>query len=413
MITFAGPTELIDAGAAHVLLNDRCGVPVREAAAEYVRHKPEQSTVVAFRFTTTDGATGRAYANWNAETGRADEVYRKAATLRPRDTPWGAGLHRADDHTVVYMFPNDPRLRRMRWYVTPRKLKRTLAAVAGPVSGRSEVTILRYKPERRVVAKVNLHRRTGETSPLLLRYTTDKDQGRLAGLGRYLHGQGVPTPRPVAQLENGAVTIDEFVPGEQLREIVERGLSPDLARPLLDLHRVKPPNLPRRSIAHEVAKAESGLAGLAAWHPQAAGLATDVGRLLRDKAPSDQEPFVLVHGDLHAKNVLIDLAGDARPCFVDLERAAIGPAAIDLGCYLAHARAMSVRQPSFAGAALAHADLTVESYRRRSSLQGLGWHVGIGLIDQALLVARHLEPDWEQNSLALLQLAQSAVESAQ
>ena len=409
MSSFDNPTALIDDDAAKFLLNEGCGVPAVEAQAVYVRHKPNQSTVVALQFSTSHGEIGRAYAHWIAESWRADQVHAKALSLRPRSTPWGAGVHRADDHTVVYMFPNDPRLRRMRWYLTPRKLKRSMSTVAGPASSKSEVTILRYKPERRVVAKIDLHLRTGQVTPVLLRYTTDRSQNWLAQLGTHLRERGVRTPQPLAQLEGGAVTIDEFIAGEQLREIIERGLSPDIADALLRLHRIDPPNIPRRSVAAELAKAQSGLAGLAAWHPAAAALTHEVASGLSRCAPRDSGPDVLVHGDLHSKNVLIDLASEPTPWFVDLERAAIGPAAIDLGCYRAHGLAMGVRQPRFAVTALAHAEATIESYRRHSPLPGLEWHVAIGLVDQALLVARHLEPKWERTSLDLLDLARAAV----
>ena len=87
MSSFDNPTALINDDAAKFLLNEGCGVPAAEAQAVYVRHKPNQSTVVALQFSTSHGDIGRAYAHWTAESWRADQVHAKALSLRPRSTP--------------------------------------------------------------------------------------------------------------------------------------------------------------------------------------------------------------------------------------------------------------------------------------------------------------------------------------
>ena len=121
------------------LLNERqatqrlvdAGLDVTTASPDYVRHKPDQTTVIGYRFANAVGETSRGYAVWCSDRDRASAIYAKALSLRPRDCALGPGVARLDDKTVIYGFPNDARLRRLRWYSQPRKIKRSLHGLPG------------------------------------------------------------------------------------------------------------------------------------------------------------------------------------------------------------------------------------------------------------------------------------------
>ena len=217
-------------GSSTAAMFRRCGVDATEAVPEYVRFKPGESLLVSYMFSTPRGAE-RGYVIRCADSERARTLYSKACTLRPREALGGPGVVLIDDHTVMYGFPNDARLRRLRWYTSPRKLKRSLDGLyadgrpAGDQTARelkirgskSGSTVIRYKPERRVVCDVTLRTRDGSDSRVFLRYSTRGDAAVLAESALLLREAGLSAPAPLAQFEQGRVSVDTYMPGLELR----------------------------------------------------------------------------------------------------------------------------------------------------------------------------------------------------
>ncbi len=328
-------------------------------------------------------------------------------------TSLGQATCRLDDHTIFHPFPSDARLRRLRWYTVPRKLKRTalsgLAPVGAPIcSDHSSVDILRYKPERRVIAGVTLAHDATHSRRVLVRYATTPIAGLLASIAQTLRAAGVVTPEPLLQLEDARVSVDDFIDGIDLRDSVRTGAvdSRVVADALVRFHATQVA-APARSAVDDLEAAGVGLRGLAAWRPELAASCAAVSDALRRSIPDDSGPEVLLHGDLHDRNVMITQDGVA---FVDLERVARGPAAIDLGRLRGIVAGMSIRQPGWSPGAVDHADAVVDHYRsqldgRRIGDQALRWHTAIALVDEALLVTRHLERDCRTTAAAILDLA--------
>ena len=409
--------DLVDADSATERFR-AAGLTLTNAEPDQIRHKQGETTVIAYRFTLPDGDHTWGYAHWCVRSERAGEIHSKAMTLRPRPSPIGTTVHRLDRRTVLFGFPNDMRLRTLRWYVDPRKLKRSLADLVGPAErisgGRSRVEILRYKPERRVVARVELTTVDGTSRPLLLRYGTRREAGRLAAIATHLREHGTATPEPIAQLDGDRVAVDRFIDGEPMRDVI-RTVGADgaeLGAALVRFHTTPAPRaLERRTIGTELDKARAGLAGLAAWAPALTGAATALADLLARSRPDDPRAEVLLHGDLHSNNLLVHR--DAIS-FVDLERVAVGPAAVDLGYFRAHAIALSIRRPGWSPTALGHADAMIERYRMLAGPiadRALAWHAAIGLVDQALLVTRHLEGNWSHTGAELLAAARGQLDA--
>ncbi len=396
------------------------GHAITAAVPAYIRHKPGETTIIAYRLLLPGGGQSWAYATWCHHRVRAEAIHNKALSLRPRPSVSGPGLCRLDSHTVLHALPNDARLRRLRWYTTPRKLKRSLESLGRPddrVSGSaSSVEILRYKPERRVVARVDLTT-TSRTRRLLVRYTTGSGANHLADVANHLINHGIDTPKPIAQLEEGRVSIDDFVDGRQLRDVSALGLVDasaltELAASVHRLHRTPPlAETPRRSATDELRRCRHGLALLGSWYPAVAHTARATIAELERRLPPATDPSVTLHGDLHTKNILVD---HGRVILVDLERVATGPAAIDLGFLAAHASALKLRQPNRAAPVVDQIASVIDAYQTRAGPLppgSLAWHTAVGLVEQALLVVRHLEPGWPETSLALLAAATDGLRS--
>ncbi|MGH1489584.1 MAG: phosphotransferase family protein [Acidimicrobiales bacterium] len=402
--------SLLDEQQATQQLTD-AGLDLAIATPDYVRYKPKQPTMIGYRFLSRDGSETRGYAVWCPDPPRASAIYDKALSLRPRRSVFGPGVIRLNDNAVVYGFPNDARLRRLRWYSQPRKIKRSLHGLPGLLddisSHRTNVEVLRYKPERRVVVRIDLVSRTRLKIPVVLRYTTGRDAPLLAKTAEALRRNGVATPAPLAQIENGRVGIDEFAAGEQLRSIIDRGLASPAATAdaIQHFHRTTPPSgTAKRLIDDDLFQARKALSGLAELHPSLAGPLAALAQRLSRTAPHNPGPLRLIHGDLHPKNILGDPTGhDDTITFVDLERAAVGQPASDLGRLLGHAKALEIRDPGSYATATEFAQTVIDRYRVGVPIPDaeLSWYTAIALIDQATLVARHLEGDWRWSSAYL------------
>jgi len=416
--------NLLDAEAATITFTD-LGLPITIATPNYVRHKQGESTIIAYRFDVSGGGITHGYAHWCARPERADDVFAKAISLRPRDTVLGSGVLRVDKHTVLYALPNDARLRQLRWFTDPRKLKRSMATLAAPgerISARaSESEILRYKPERRVVCRVSIGNAQGDTQDVLVRYTTKPHASKLHRVVDLLRERGVAAPAPRAMLEDGRVSIDEFIPGVVLREAIDRrDVEPAaVADAVLRLHHVFASNDERAGLAagldtrtadDELERIRRGLDGLSSLRPQLAGLSGLVAAALTRTVPDGVAPntgYAVLHGDLHSKNVMVN---EGAVTAIDLERVAFGPAEIDLGFFRAHALARPIRAGVSSFGCGPFTDDVIDAYCSnggRLAAAPLAWHTAVGLIDQALLTVRHLEPNADRKGSDLLARALS------
>ncbi len=397
------------------------GLAVDSVHPDYLRHKAGETTVVGYRVQPTTGPPTRAHLRWCHDADRAEQLHRRALTLRPRSTVLGDGVRRIAANTDLYTFPIDAELPRLRWWVDPTKIKRSLEDLGregGGFSGRrTRIEILRYKPERRVVARVDLVAVDGGTTPVLVRYGAKQIGHRLAALARALDAGGVRCPIPIAVRDEGRVVIDPFLPGQTLADAVRAGSACpfDVADAVADLHQVTAavPGLGRRLPVDEADRAASSLQGLASLQPGLADLTVSLGRTLVQGQPADPAPdrFRLVHGDLHPGNVLISVGSTCsrQPWFIDLDRAALGPPELDLGTLLAQAIAIEVRRPGWSPTALEYAETVIDRYRStgRQPIDecALAWHTSVALIDQALLVIRQLEPDGQAIAELILKSA--------
>lgn len=413
-MTPATLTDLADPTLTTARLRS-AGYRVSHAQPAYIRHKLGQTTIIAYRLELCDGTNTWSYAHWCQDPGRADEIHHKALTLRPHPSRAGPGLSRIDNHTIFYAFPNDAQLRRLRWYTEPRKLKRSLEALTGTggrISGsHTTVDVLRYKPERRAVARVDLATTTGR-QPLLVRYSSQRQALRLSHVATHLRAHGIDTPAPLAQLDDDRVNVDEYIEGVQLCDAVRtKTIEPAvIASAIARFHATSAPAAtPRRTAAGDLSRALHGLAGLSAWDRSLAHPARTTATALRAHLPQTSSNLALLHGDLHSQNVL---ASDQRISFVDLERVAIGPAAIDLGFLKANAIALGVSQPDWSPHAADHARSVTDLYQSDvAELHSgeLAWHTALGLVEHALLVARRLETNWQHASRQLLEAAQHQI----
>ena len=383
----------------------RAGLDVDGLRPTYLRDKPGESLVVGYELWV--GATrGVGYLRWYGDRDRAGVEWHKALAMGPVDTDLGPGVVRVDDRSILRILPNDARLRRARWYLQPRKLKRSLAGFDpdGRVLSGSATTVqlLTYKPERRFVARVDLGYRDGHRRPVILRYTATPTAMRLAATAEHLRANGVATAGSLARLEGGRVAIDELLAGVDLRTAAqavahESAAAVAVANVVVDqlvaLHRAPTPAvIPVRARNDELAAAGAALRWLCGRGDVDAGLARALWHRLGAAGEAlPAAPSAMVHGDLHDGNVLVDLDTGPRAALIDLERAAIGEGALDLGYLGAHGIAGAIVRNDLAAGRLAATIVAEAATREGIDERCVALYTSAGLVEAALTAARRLE----------------------
>jgi aminoglycoside phosphotransferase len=256
--------------------------------------------------------------------GRSASVYRRAGA-------WPAVLHAPELETVFWTFPNDRRLSGLH-LLDGRS--GALDRLVGQAVARTR--LVAYAPERaataecldaagRVVAYVKLHWDAAERE-------LANAEAAAAALGPA--DPFLRLPRVLAaSLADGALVLEPLA-GRRLDELSTGDLAPALCAlgaGLATLHGVRP--LPARRFDRldpDRLRQAADLLGRA--RPDCERAATGVLAKLLDRAADGAGEPAHVHGDANLRNALLD--GD-RIALVDLEDAAAGPAAADLGFVLA------------------------------------------------------------------------------
>lgn len=404
--------ELVDPHTLRDYLRS-AGLDIDDANATYVRYKPGTGAVLAMDLTQRD-TIHRAYLRRAVDASRAAQVVAKARTMKPKDTALGTSVRQLDDHTALFLFPTDAKLRRLRWVASGRTIRWLVADTFddGPYSGdESTTSILRYKPERRLVGRADLvPKRGGPNRSFVYRLTVDTGAARLAGINQAARNAGIAAPRPIASLEAGRFHLEEALDARPLVDAVATGWSDPVALAAIigQIAVVAPVGLDITSPADDVISTKRALRAIGAYQPH---LDTEIAALRRSLVAScpDGAPSETSHGDLHLGQFMV---GEDAVYLVDWERATLGHPARDIGRLLAHPHALRVRRPELPVAALTSlVSSAVEEYRRHAPLaeRDLGFYLAVAFVDQALLVSRHLEPDNAQRAAILLGLARHAL----
>ena len=267
---------------------------------------------------------------------------------------------------------------------------RTDAALAPFAAGADElcpdadvVEVLRYLPGRRVASLVRLA--TGEHAVLKV-FASPRARGNHRRLAR-LAGR-VPAgtvPRSLGADARGHVLLLEHVPGS-VYDTTDDGTFVAVARrvgaALRALHAADVDLDRAWTLADELAQ-------LTARAPESTVALVEhaIGRL----AIAPDARLVVAHRDCHPRQVVIDRTGAAR--WIDLDDAAMAPAGLDVGNFVAHLRREAVigtRTDAVAEAAVAGflagygtAPDDVEAWEELARLRLAG-----------LATTRHARPDW-------------------
>lgn len=379
------------------------GGGVVSARLEYLRYKPGTNLLAGYRARIADQDVVL-----HAKTYPASDAGKVAHELR-RDGVAGplgrATVALGDDLSVVRAFPNDanlPGLRALAEAVADGASAARLGLGAGSLSP------LRYKPERRWVGRFDPAR---DGRPVVLKAHSAPRFARAAqGAIAFRDGRVLRLAPAGPRLPDLNVLGAGWLPGTLLdTELAEgRATAALLAMAgtaMAELHAQHAAGLAPQSRASEATSLEEMAAGIAGLLPELAPrLAHFTHRLASTLA--EAPPLArAIHGDCYAKQMLVD---GAHLGLLDLDQAACGDPAQDLGLFVAHLERDVLRGRLDGTRLPALRDGFLDGYRAEAG--ALPARVGLYTITSLLRLLpdpfRHREPAWESRTRDLLTRAE-------
>jgi aminoglycoside phosphotransferase (APT) family kinase protein len=328
-----GLARLLDASAMHDLLRRK--VPhakLGRLEQTYLRYKPGTSCLAGYRL--------------EVDTVWVD-LY--ARLVRPgNQTIWGPSAQKPmafEEKSSASILINEPGLlvatmgydRRLPQLARILDSENRYSLLQGmftnlPSLWEGTIDTLRYKPERRYVAQLQI-----EGAPLAVLKFYAKDQ-ITSHAGRSLQASRLlPLPRKIGRSTRHRCVAFRWRTGQLLSELL--GASPKALRmltsmgiALAELHKQVGGGLRQVSRGEEAGRLRKLANDLAAIHPPLAGRARKLANLLASRLLAALPVYRPIHGDFHPDQILITNKG---PSLLDLDEAVLANPARDLGNFLA------------------------------------------------------------------------------
>jgi aminoglycoside phosphotransferase (APT) family kinase protein len=361
----------------------------------YLRYKP-QTSCAAGAFT----AAGRPMAAYAYTRERYAEVRTRPKWREDPDVVFR-------DDMCVAMIParRDRELRALRRLFDPQRQPKFLRGLIGHqnASDVTSLSILRYKPERRLVARLDVNGRPYAVLKVI--GAEDYNQALIGAVGASAHDGA----RILGCDAGRGAIVMEWIDGDPLCPVAagrvpDRSLVTRTGAALAKLHAAPFRPAEEVSRADEIeALGELGPA-MDALHPE---LGREVARITRDLASrlerADYEP-TLIHGDFSADQVVIS---GTRPVILDWDKTAIGDPARDLGTFLARVDAQVADGVLAPDDAEATGAAFVDGYGRAAGAlpEGVAVQHARALLMLATEGFRIRHPDWPSRTAALLERA--------
>ncbi|OLC07096.1 MAG: hypothetical protein AUH42_04220 [Gemmatimonadetes bacterium 13_1_40CM_70_11] len=381
---------------------------VRAASIRYVRYKPHTNCLVAYRLDVGRAAVEPLHAYAKAHRLDAAEKLRKARRSGP------GRMVLADRALVISLFPTDGRLKAMRRLTDAGERPRLLRDLLSdrPDWWTGTVRTLRYKPERRYVARLE----TPDGIGAVLKVHLPEWYRRAAdSAAAFASHHAVRVPRLLGRSAHHRTVALEWLPGRLLSEAL--GSAADVAAAatvgtaLGELHRQRPVGLAAVEPEAEAADLTALGADIAFVCPRLARSAQDLAARLAARVTEASNHLGPIHGDFYAGQVLLD--GGAVAIF-DLDRAAWGDPAADLGTFVAHLERDALRGALPADRVTGLSDALLEGYRTVASRPAparLRLYTAVGLFRLAPEPFRTCEPDWPDKIAAVIARAAAVAEA--
>ena len=373
-------------------------LPAARVRVDYLRYKPGTSCVAGIELETEGGRRlGAACA------------FRRDVPEKPAKAGARGGLLLDDVAVAVLLLPAERRLRSLAGVLDAERRAALLrrALPDHPALWAEGLDVLRYKPERRLVARLG--------SGALLKVYTEAQHRRARAAAEALTAAaagGPRLPRLLGMSRRHRLLAFEWLEGRSLDAVLatEPGLADvaATAEALAALHALPAARLPTRDHGAEVAALGASAAAAAVAGGSARVRARRLAAALAPRLRALPARARALHGDFSADQVLVTAAG---PVLADLDAAGAGDPAADLASFLAdlELRALDGRLSRARASAVAAAfldayagpDGDADALRPALAVQ-----VPAALLRRAAEPFRRRHPDWPERVTAVLDRAE-------
>lgn len=387
------------------------------AKVVYLKYKPRTNCLAAYKI-----EVGGREVDVYAKTFGPDadvKIHNALKRKRKADPSLGAGrVVLAERAISAAFFPNDDKLKQLGKLSEDRGKVLESLFPDRPELWDGELRMLRYKPERRYVARVTVD---GEPRAILKFYREEDYRTARRNAGAFGEGFGSSGAFRMADLlgssgERHALAF-EWLPGRSLGEALAdpEGRSEALriaGAALAEFHAQPAEGLRRLTREDEGEVLVSLVEPLIFNSPRLEGkvrtlAATLSERLLR--TPSPQRP---IHGDFYEDQVLI---GDGTATLLDLDEAVLGDPAADLGLFMAHLEKDAMSGGFDRDAVAPAAESLLEGYRAEGTEmdpERVRFYTAVGLFRLAPHPFRSREPEWPEITAGILRRVETLLHPA-
>jgi ABC-type multidrug transport system fused ATPase/permease subunit len=356
--------------------------PVLDVTVNYIRYKPATNAVVDYTVTTPDGEH-RAVLMVAADRDLAKRAARPT-TAALGDLAGGRAPARRPvtfDHelgALVQWLPVDI------WLPALAEDPAVVATSLGiDTRGAGPAELLAYKPRRRAVVRVDGH--------ILKLYADDADFR--AATTALLYGRTLPvdTATPAGHDVNRRITAQRLLCGTAVDDPL--ATAPAAGAQLRALHTARAPVGTR--VLDPVLGAAATARTVAALLPERAAA---IERLLGHIAATAPGPgHALCHGDFHPRQLLRTERGLS---VLDFDEWGVGPPALDLGTYAAHALDRSPANGDTLRARVDRIDRVLDALVAGygSAPDSLRWHAAVAVLRRSVFAFRtRPTPSWPED----------------
>lgn len=319
-------------------------------------------------------------------------------------------IHAAELNTRFWIFPHDRKIKQLSLL---NEIPEELREIAGETWAKSR--LVGHAPEKSVT--VQCLAQDNKILAYAKIYAGDEGQNffnTYVHLARESQSERLKLPRALTYSEKYQLLLFEAVPGVSLSALApaQRGNAfYQLGRALRELHATTPPSSLAQSARFTPEALERTAATISEARPDVAAAVQELtSKLIAQHKIYSAGERVFLHGDVHPKNFLLDRG---HLCLLDLDQAAIGVAAVDLGSVIAglHCDACTGSLAWHEASSLTDAILAgygpPDSFQKLASLR---WHVAAALLhERALRAVTRIRPRVLRKLPQLLQLAESVL----
>jgi hypothetical protein len=369
----------------------------------YVRYKPGKSCIVAYHVGVA-GTEVRLYAKAHP------------ASHRSPPSPRSLGLKRIvlqQGAITVSSFPTDGKLKAVSELAEPEGRGRVLREVVPdrPELWHGIIRELRYMPERRYVAQLL----AGGAVQAVVKVYIEREYETVRRARAFASRELLRIARCLGCSDVYRVVSHEWLPGRLLSESV---LDPELdlgamvrtGAALAELHGQRVTGLNRLTRRMEGITLLSLAANLGFVLPNLRGRFDGLARRLASSLAAEAPVYRPIHGDFYPRQVLLD---EGAVALLDLDRAAYGDPAADLGLFVAHLEREALRGTLTAGRVDVLREAFLEGYRDASGRPippRLDLYTAVGLLRLTPDPFRFREASWPERTEAILDRSETILQ---